>query len=105
VPSTEDPFKSPTNWPDDMDGDHRVAGPDGIPRELPSTPPTPPALSSVKSESAQILTSVSSNGTDDTRSTPRKEGGLRESRSRSRLRSLKFWKRKKDPDATPSDSP
>jgi hypothetical protein len=111
VPSTEDPFKSPGNWPNDEGGDHRVAGPDGIQRELPSTPPTPPPLTTApfKSESmSKILSQVSSNGTDESRVTPRKEGaGLRESRSRSRLRSLKFWKRKKSSDAesTPAGSP
>ena len=109
VPSTEDPFKSPGNWPNNLDGDHRVAGPEGVPRELPSTPPTPPPLSNVKSDSPQLLSQISSNGTDDSRATPRKgEGVLRESRSRSRLRKLKFWRRNKDvtsADAVSADSP
>lgn len=109
IPSTEDPFMAPGNWPNNsLDGQHRTSPPEGLPNELPSTPP-PLAMS--KSEDMRNLTTTPSGGTDESRSSPRKTTpGVRESRSRSRLRGLKFWKRKKDtansePTVALTDSP
>lgn len=68
-------------------------------------PPTPPLLSerSSKGSSSPRVVSRMTDGEeeDNGRATPRKveHGALRESRSRSRLRSLKFWKKKKDVNA------
>lgn len=91
IAATEDPFLVPGTWPNDLDGTHRASPPD----PLPSTPPLP----STKSDSPQILARVASGESEDAsgRATPRKgERGVRESRSRSRLRGLKFWKKKRD---------
>ena len=91
IPSTEDPFMSPGSWPNDADGNNRASPTQG----LPHTTPSPPPLG--KGESPHIVARMASGETADTRSTPRKsESGLRESRSRSRLRGLKFWKKKRD---------
>ena len=111
IPSTEDPFIEPGNWPNEVDGSHRESGPDGIPEKLPASSPDPTSDSTAKDEPPQITPSVSTE-TADSRSTPRKpERGVRESRSRSRLRSLKFWKKRKDTSSsveandTPTASP
>ncbi len=97
IPSTEDPFMVPGTWPNDHNGQHRASPPtfkQGS--EIPQTPPTPPALGMSRTTSPKNqLSSTPSAGTDESGTTPWK-GGVRESRSRSRLRGLKFWKRKKD---------
>ena len=104
IPATEDPFITPGSWPTDVDGSHRKPTPRTEPTSHPSTPPINGAS---KFDSPRILTRLASGEADD-RSTPRKEGGIRESRSRSRLRGLKFWRRKPGRDVSavdPSASP
>ena len=103
IPSTEDPFMMPGNWPNDLDGTHRSSVQQGLPQEPQSMSPRLPALG--KSESSQVLTRLASGETDDHRR--KSERGMRESRSRSRLRGLKFWKKKRDVsgvDAASADS-
>ncbi|KAK3698569.1 3',5'-cyclic-nucleotide phosphodiesterase [Vermiconidia calcicola] len=107
IPSTEDPFKLPGRWPNDVDGTARAPLTDGVPQHPPGTPPTPPPLNVPKQASSHV-TPTTSVDTEASREPPRKsEPAIRESRSRSRLRSLKFWKKKKDSGNadTPTDSP
>lgn len=93
IAATEDPFLAPSDWPNDLDGTHRASAPDALPR----TPLTLPGKNT-KPDSPRIIAHLASGEEDDTgRGTPRKgERGIRESRSRSRLRGLKFWKKKRD---------
>lgn len=94
IAATEDPFIAPGSWPNDLDGAHRRSSPGGDAQALPSTPPPPPVNGASKSDPPPVITRIASSDTDD-RGTPRKSsGGMRESRSRSRLRGLKFWKKK-----------
>lgn len=94
IAATEDPFIAPGSWPNDMDGAHRVSSPANEAGALPSTPPPPPVNGTSKGDNnPHIITRLASSDTDD-RGTPRKTSGIRESRSRSRLRGLKFWKKK-----------
>ena len=95
IPSTEDPFMTPGNWPNDMVGRHRASVTEGLPPALPPTPP-PPLGSTTKEESSRTVTRVASAETEEAAPTPSPQKGLREQRSRSRLRGLKFWKRKKE---------
>jgi len=100
--AVEDPFAVPGNWPiSDHDTTHRAHMQDG----RPSVPPIPPILvgnQSRKGDTSPVqVARLGSGGSDGSgsRDSPRKKerlgGGIRESRSRSRLRSLKFWGRKK----------
>lgn len=98
VSVSEDPFMMPGHWPTEA-GSHRKSAQEG----LPSTPPVPPVpgQSGLKPDSSpQVMSRVPSGESGDTgHSSPRRKtepGGLRESRSRSRLRGLKFWKKKRD---------
>lgn len=93
VAATEDPFITPGNWPNHLDGTHRESAPEA----LPSTP-LPPSENHTKPESPRIIACMANGEEEDVgRSTPRKsERGVRESRSRSRLRGLKFWKKRRD---------
>lgn len=94
IAATEDPFIAPGSWPNNLDGAHRMSSPPGEGAgALPSTPPPPPVNGATKPDNPQILTRLASSDTDD-RGTPRKPSGFRESRSRSRLRGLKFWKKR-----------
>lgn len=97
IAATEDPFMAPGSWPNDLDGAHRGSAPEA----LPATPPLPPARGA-KSDSPRILARAMSGEDDESgRGTPRKgERAVRESRSRSRLRGLKFWKKRSPRDAT-----
>lgn len=95
IPSTEDPFMLPGNWPNDADGTHRASVPGDLSEALPSTPPPPPKLDMSKTNSSQL----SSSEGDLAGGIPPKlsaDSVLRESRSRSRLRGLKFWKKRRD---------
>ncbi|KAK5109688.1 hypothetical protein LTR62_006810 [Meristemomyces frigidus] len=90
-PAAEDPFVVPSNWPSDLDGAIRSQ----TLIKHPSTPDLPtPRLT--KSDSPRIVARMASGEGDDGRGTPRKEPGIRESRSRSRLRNLKFWRKRRD---------
>jgi 3',5'-cyclic-nucleotide phosphodiesterase len=105
IAATEDPFLLPGTWPSDLDGAHRASAPEA----LPETPPLPSQTSS-KSDSPRIIARMASGESEDVsgRGSQRKERGVRESRSRSRLRGLKFWKKKRDvsgAEATDSNSP
>ncbi|KAK3675289.1 3',5'-cyclic-nucleotide phosphodiesterase [Recurvomyces mirabilis] len=91
-PASEDPFVVPGNWPSDLDGAQRSADP----VKHPSTPDLSTSRAA-KSDSPRIIARMASGEGDDGRGTPRKEHAIRESRSRSRLRNLKFWKKKRDP--------
>ncbi len=85
IPSTEDPFITPGEWPE-RDGSHQPSMDENTAGELPSTPLPPPALDLSKSESSRASTrEIEAPGT-----------GIRQSRSRSRLRGLKFWKRRRE---------
>jgi 3',5'-cyclic-nucleotide phosphodiesterase len=93
ITATEDPFLMPGHWPNDLDGTgHRASAPEAL-----ATTPPPPSLA-VKRDSPRIVARMASGESDDAagRSAPRRgEHGIRESRSRSRLRNLKFWSKKK----------
>lgn len=92
IPSTEDPFLVPGSYPSNYDGTHHSSLSEALRTPTPSEP-------SQKSESPRIVGRVASGDSEDAsgRRTPAKaERGIRESRSRSRLRGLKFWKKKKD---------
>ncbi|KAK5123317.1 hypothetical protein LTR85_002748 [Meristemomyces frigidus] len=94
IAATEDPFIVPGTWPNDLDGTHRALPPE----PLPNTPPLPSATIT-KSDSPRIIARMASGESEDAsgRATPQKgERGIRESHSRSRLRGLKFWKKKRD---------
>ncbi|KAK4547032.1 hypothetical protein LTR36_001253 [Oleoguttula mirabilis] len=91
---TEDPFLVPGTWPSDLDGTH-CASP---PAALPVTPPLPSSMTT-QSDSLRLTARMASGEPADAsgRATLGKgEHGVRESRSRSRLRGLKFWKKKRD---------
>lgn len=81
-----------TGLPDSLDGAHHASAP----AALPDTPPSETVLGSSKSGSP-IVSRVASGDSALSRLDPRKSDQLRESRSRSRLRGLKFWKRRRDP--------
>ncbi|KXT02741.1 hypothetical protein AC578_5453 [Pseudocercospora eumusae] len=88
-----DPFVATGSWPDSMDGAHHSSAPSA----LPSTPPDLPLIHSTKSDSPRIIARMASGDSAISRLDPRKsETRVRESRSRSRLRGLKFWKRRRD---------
>jgi len=78
------------------------------PPALPSTPPEPQGTS-VKSDSPRIIARMSSRESESSRFDARhSDSHLRQSRSRSRLRGLKFWKKRKDiagVETVPPDSP
>lgn len=115
VATTEDPFAAPGNWPNSDDATHRASAQEGLP-SAPPVPPIPGSKQSQRGDTSPLPVSRMASGESDgtSRPSPRKEerlgGGLRESRSRSRLRGLKFWKKKKDVDSpdereTPRSSP
>jgi len=99
--TTEDPFAAPGNWPNSDDGTHRASAQEGLPA-APPIPPIPGSKSSQRGDVSPLPVSRVASGESDSNSrpSPRKEerlgGTLRESRSRSRLRGLKFWKKKRD---------
>lgn len=108
IPSTEDPFIMPGSWGNDLDGTHRASVQDGMHRDslpdpststegegLPSSPPPPPHFNVAKSESSRASTrEVGEEGPlGETGADGLRGRGLRASRSRSRLRALKFWRR------------
>lgn len=94
IAATEDPFLVPGNWPDDLDGAHRASAPGALP---PTTPPLG-AQKPPKSDSPRIIARMASGESEENgRSSQRNQRPMiRESRSRSRLRGLKFWKKKRD---------
>ncbi|KAK3074012.1 3',5'-cyclic-nucleotide phosphodiesterase [Teratosphaeriaceae sp. CCFEE 6253] len=103
---SEDPFtKVPGTWPSGLDGAaHHASAPDAL-SPGGSIPPLPSpggggGSGAVKSDSPRVVSRVASGDSEDTGSaggTPRRgERGMRESRSRSRLRGLKFWKKKRE---------
>lgn len=115
--ATEDPFCTPGEWPNTgLDASQRSPAHDD-PQSIPPVPPVPGTKQSHKGDGSSLsvahMASGESDGASSTKS-PRKEerprGGLRESRSRSRLRGLKFWKKKRDvsgvaEDRAPRSSP
>lgn len=92
MPPTEDPFMVPGTWTNNYDGTHRSLPPQGSRDDVPSNPPPLP-LETAKSGDSRVSATTP---TEESRSTWRKDGRVRESRSRSRLRGLKFWKKKKE---------
>jgi hypothetical protein len=78
--------------PNDTDGTHQTSPPTALPR----TPPTdligPPKSDSPRTMSRMISGDSAASQSDAQKTEPQ----LRQSRSRSRLRGLKFWKRRKD---------
>lgn len=115
--ATEDPFSSPGDWPNSgVDATQRTPA-QGNSSLIPPVPPVPGSKQSHKGDSSSLSVSRMASGESDGASStnsPRKDerarGGLRESRSRSRLRGLKFWKKKRDvsgvgEDRAPRSSP
>lgn len=103
--TTEDPFSIPGNWPNSDDSTHRASAQEGLPA-APPVPAIPGSIHPQRGDTSPLPVSRTASGESDGgygRPSPRKEerlgGGLRESRSRSRLRGLKFWKKKKDVDS------
>ncbi|KAF2770024.1 HD-domain/PDEase-like protein [Teratosphaeria nubilosa] len=91
IANTEDPFVMPGHWPNDLDGSgHRTSPSGGLLQTN--------RLPSEKSDSPRIVAQMASGGSDaGGRSEQRKASQVaRESRSRSRLRGLKFWKKRRD---------
>jgi 3',5'-cyclic-nucleotide phosphodiesterase len=99
--TTEDPFAAPGSWPNSADATHRAFAQEGLPA-APPVPPIPGSKHSQRGDTSPLPVSRMASGESDgaSRPSPHKEerlgGGLRESRSRSRLRGLKFWKKKRD---------
>lgn len=101
--ATEDPFASPGNWPSSEDNTHRASPQEGLP-SVPPVPPIPGGKQPHTGDTSPLPVSRMASGESDAasgRDSPRKDERLagpriRESRSRSRLRGLKFWKKKKD---------
>lgn len=98
IPSTEDPFSNPTP----ASYIHRSSAPPA-PNvgTLPTIPPTPPALEPTPSTDSCAsgdppLSPVRSEGGDGSESMQTQQGMRRQSRSRSRLRGLKFWKKRRE---------
>jgi len=91
IAATEDPFTVPGTWPSNFDGTRHASAPEAL-------PPIPNSGKPVKSDSPRIISRMASGDSEEagSRSTPRPDRGIRESRSRSRLRGLKFWKKKRD---------
>ena len=90
VAATEDPFLVPGNWPDGMDGTPRASAQDAmlVGVSTPQSATTPRLDARARSGDSDVTSGQPS---------PRKEGHtIKESRSRSRLRGLKFWRRKRD---------
>ena len=87
IAATEDPFISPGSWPSDLDGTPEAPSTSTL-----SPPPVKPSESSPHMAGGREYDDPSGH------STPRRksEHGVRESRSRSRLRGLKFWKKRRD---------
>jgi 3',5'-cyclic-nucleotide phosphodiesterase len=100
----EDPSSMPGYWPSDLDGSHKSAAPV---EQLTSIPGK--SLGGDADSSPRIISRMASGDSEDTgRLTPRKQNepsGIRESRSRSRLRGLKFWKKKKEVGEVEGSSP
>lgn len=90
APKTDDPFTVPGTWPNDLDGTPRSSAPEVQP---------PALLDPAKGEEASngdTENCPSSRPVSRLLSSKSGERGIRESRSRSRLRGLKFWKKKRD---------
>lgn len=85
----EDPFTVPGTWPGNVDGNSRVPAPEVQPVAQTDT---------AKDEARVDEAEDSASSRPVSRLIPSKSGerGIRESRSRSRLRGLKFWKKKRD---------
>ncbi|KAK0929602.1 3',5'-cyclic-nucleotide phosphodiesterase [Friedmanniomyces endolithicus] len=95
VAATEDPFLVPGTWPSNLDGGTRHASaPDALPASVMS-PGTPKAAGS-KSEPARLVSDSEDRSAGTPGSSRQERSGVRESRSRSRLRGLKFWRKKRD---------
>lgn len=97
--SPEDPFTVPANGPKNDDSLHPTPKHEDLP-SIPPVPPIPGDKQPQKGDTSPLPVSRMASGESDggsSRNSPRKEErGLRESRSRSRLRGLKFWKKKRD---------
>jgi 3',5'-cyclic-nucleotide phosphodiesterase len=97
----DDPFAVPGKWPtSNPDATYRAHIQDGS-LSVPPIPPIPVGAQSQRRD-ASPAARLGSGGSDGSgsRDSPRKNerlgGAIRESRSRSRLRGLKFWKKKRD---------
>ncbi|KAM0717148.1 hypothetical protein Q7P37_007000 [Cladosporium fusiforme] len=101
--ATDDPFSGPGDWPNSGMDDTHHASTQAEPHSVPPVPPVPGGKQSHKGDGSSLSVSRMASGesdgassTDSPRKDERARGGLRESRSRSRLRGLKFWKKKRD---------
>lgn len=91
--ASSDPFVASGGWPESLDGAHHPSAPSAFP----STPPEPPLIQCTKSDSPRIIARMASGDSALSRLDARKsEPHIRQSRSRSRLRGLKFWKKRRD---------
>lgn len=89
------------DWPHDFGGAHSSSAA----AALPSTPPEPPGTST-KSDSPRIIARMASGESEGSRLDTRdSDSHIRQSRSRSRLRGLKFWKKRRDVSGIDGASP
>lgn len=95
VAASQDPFVLPGKWPNDVDG---AGSRHSAPEAVPDTPPLPSIK--VKNDSPRIIARMASGESVENaggRGAPWKtDPGIRASRSRSRLRGLKFWRKKRE---------
>jgi hypothetical protein len=89
--------------PHGLDGSNRALAPNS----LPGTPAEAPGTRSSKSDSPHIIARVASDDSAISRVDGRKhtEPQIRESRSRTRLRGLKFWRKRRDTGIDAENSP
>ncbi|KAI7101045.1 HD-domain/PDEase-like protein [Hortaea werneckii] len=92
----EESLVVPGTWPSGVDGAHSASAPNSL---SPTPPPTP---GKSRAESPRIIPRIASGESDDRTTARKATQGLRESRSRSRLRNLKFWKKRREPTSTES---
>ncbi|KAK4507315.1 hypothetical protein PRZ48_001050 [Zasmidium cellare] len=86
-------FGQSPEWLDHLEGGHHSSAP----AALPSTPPDAGFIRTIKPDSPRVMSRMASgdSGVSASRLDPRKsEPHIRQSRSRSRLRGLKFWKKR-----------
>jgi hypothetical protein len=98
--SLGDTSSGPAEWPHATDGSHHAPAPTA----LPHTPPSE-TIGSYKSNSPLAMSRMVSGDSAASPFDARKsDPQLRQTRSRSRLRGLKFWKRRKDVPGVESNS-
>lgn len=107
IAANEDPFSSSNDSPSNNVDSTQATSSQNAAHSVPPVPPIPGDKLPVRGDTSPLPVSRMASGeSDGSRNSPRKDeragGGLRESRSRSRLRGLKFWKKKRDVSAVDS---